>query len=152
MIDPEEPFAQLNVRLHGIDEAVVRHAPTFPSVMPALSLMVAGRVVASHMAFDRVAMHRVCCKYGIPPVSCAWLDTARVARRAWPRFARRGYGLKSVASWCGIEFEHHNAVEDARAAGRILVQAVSETGIGVDTWLSYPRVGVREPQFAGSRR
>jgi DNA polymerase III subunit epsilon len=134
-VDPGEPFSAWNVALHGIDAATVRNAPDFPAIMGTVSPLLKDMVVASHMPFDRVAIERACSKYCIPLVRCSWLDTARVARRAWPRFARKGYGLRSIASWCGIEFRHHDAVEDARTAGRILAQAIAETGIGVEKWL-----------------
>jgi DNA polymerase-3 subunit epsilon len=143
MIDPEESFAPINVMLHGIDATAVRDAPTFPMFMPKLASLLTGKVVASHMAFDRVAIQRVCSKYSVDPVRCTWLDTARVARRAWPRFAKRGYGLKSIASWCGIEFQHHNAVDDARTAGRVLVRAIVDTGIDVDEWIDSINVNGR---------
>src|ERR1017187_8838036 len=90
-VNPGEPFAALNVTLHGIDAATVQDAPDFPAVMWTLSDLLTGRVVASHMPFDRIAIERACLKYCIPSVRCSWLDTAWVARRAWPRFARKGY-------------------------------------------------------------
>jgi DNA polymerase-3 subunit epsilon len=141
LVNPEEPFAPLNVSLHGIDRTATQNAPPFPMVAPALCSLITDKVVASHMAFDKVALQRVYLKYCLPPVVCTWLDTARVSRRAWPRFARRGYGLKSIASWCGIEFQHHNALEDARVAGALLLRAISDTGVSVDDWIS--RTGAR---------
>jgi len=95
-----------------------------------------GRIVASHSSFDRVSLARVHEKYGLSPIECQWLDTARVARRAWPQFARRGYGLAPVARHGGIAFRHHDAAEDARAAGAILVLAIAETGLGISQWLT----------------
>lgn len=71
---------------------------------------------------------------GGQPFDCYWLDTARVARRAWSDFSRSGYGLKNLAAHCGITFTHHDALEDARAAGEILLRAVAETGSTVAEW------------------
>ena len=90
--------------------------------------------VASHTAFDRVAIARVFEKYQLAQPECAWLDTARVARRAWPEFSQRGYGLGNVADTLGIDFRHHDAQEDARAAGEILVCAIQATGISLSAW------------------
>jgi DNA polymerase III subunit epsilon len=135
-VNPDEPFAALNVAIHGIDAYTVQDAPDFPGVMRTVSALLTGEVVASHMPFDRIAVQRASSKYCIPPVQCSWLDTAVVARRAWPRFAKRGYGLKSVASWCGIAFRHHDAVEDAIAAGRVLSKAIVDTGYSVENWLN----------------
>jgi DNA polymerase-3 subunit epsilon len=47
----------------------------------------------------------------------------------------RGFGLGNVADKLGIKFAHHDAEEDARAAGEILVQAIQKTGITVTEWL-----------------
>ena len=35
----------------------------------------------------------------------------------------------------GIEFQHHAALEDARAAGEILLRAIVQTGLSVADWL-----------------
>jgi DNA polymerase-3 subunit epsilon len=59
-----------------------------------------------------------------------------VVRRAWPeQFARSGHGLANVANWCGLQFEHHRADEDARVAGEILLAAISSTGLRLSDWL-----------------
>ena len=134
-LDPCEPFAALNVAIHGINERTVQHAPEAKEVMRTVSAMLAGQVVASHMPFDRIALQSAFSKYQIPNIECSWLDTAVIARRAWPRFAKKGYGLKSLAAWCDIEFRHHDAVEDAITAGCILSKAIVDTGKGVEDWL-----------------
>jgi DNA polymerase-3 subunit epsilon len=123
------------VAIHGITEREVRHAPEPKEVMRTVSAMLGGQVVASHMPFDRIALQAAFFKYQISHVESSWLDTAVIARRAWPRFARKGYGLKSLATWCGIEFRHHDAVEDAVTAGRILSKAIADTGRSVEHWL-----------------
>jgi DNA polymerase-3 subunit epsilon len=56
-------------------------------------------------------------------------------RRAWPAFARKGYGLANVTKHLNIQFRHHNAKEDARAAGEVLLRAMAETGFTVEQWL-----------------
>jgi len=141
IVNPGEPFAALNVALHGINENMVANAPDFPQIIDTLAEMLTGNVVATHMPFDRIAVQSALAKYCIEPVQCSWLDTAVVARRAWPRFARRGYGLKSLAAWCGIDFRHHDAVEDAMAAGLIFTKAMADTGTSVETWMVDSSVG-----------
>jgi DNA polymerase-3 subunit epsilon len=136
IIDPGEPFAALNVALHGIDETAVANAPNFSQIIEVLSERLSGNVVASHMPFDRIAVQSALTKHCVAPFQCSWLDTASVARRAWPRFARRGYGLKSLAAWCGIDLRHHDAVEDAMAAGLIFSKAMADTGTNVEQWMA----------------
>lgn len=36
----------------------------------------------------------------------------------------------------GISFTAHDAVEDARAAGEVLLRAIRTTGIGLDAWMT----------------
>jgi DNA polymerase-3 subunit epsilon len=59
------------------------------------------------------------------------LDSARVVRRAFPD---ERYGLSHIARHLGIEFNHHDALEDARCAGEILLRAIVETHIDLDGW------------------
>jgi len=135
LINPEDYFDPLNVSIHGIDEDMVKDAPTFPKIFDSLRCIIEKQLVACHTHFDRVALSSVMEKYQLPQIDCTWLDTARVTRRAWERFSHTGYGLKNVADELGIEFNHHVAGEDARAAGEILVRAIDETGISLQDWL-----------------
>ncbi|MFV1992122.1 MAG: exonuclease domain-containing protein [Acidimicrobiales bacterium] len=141
LVNPEDYFDAFNTSIHGIEECDVVHAPRFPEVVPDLAKMLGGHIVVSHMPFDRTALIRVHDKYSLPHIDYTWLDSAAVCRRAWPQFRRRGYGLANVAEWCEIEFRHHNAEDDARAAGLVLVHAMRDTGLGVQDWLTR----VKEP-------
>lgn len=131
-VDPEDDFDEWNTAVHGITAAHVRGAPNFAAVAPLLRARVADGVVVSHTPFDRVAVERALHRYGLPPLRCTWLDSARVARRAWPQFAQSGYGLANVCAECGIHFVHHDAAEDARACGEIVLRAMQDTGFDLD--------------------
>lgn len=135
LVDPETYFDPWNVEIHGISESMVRGEPRFPAVARRLREFVGECVVASHTPFDRTACDRAHERYELQTPDWTWLDTAMVSRRAWTQFAARGYGLSNVAKHCGIEFQHHSAVEDARAAALILLKACSDTGLDVPAWL-----------------
>jgi DNA polymerase-3 subunit epsilon len=134
-IDPEDYFDGINVSIHGIDETTVRGAPTLPVIADQLFRYLDNRLAVCHTHFDRVAVLQASNKYGLRPPACVWLDSARVARRAWEQFASRGYGLESVCSFLGYEFAHHDALEDAKAAAHIVLSAIERTGIDVRDWL-----------------
>jgi DNA polymerase III subunit epsilon len=136
LVDPEDYFDMINVSIHGIDEAGVRNKPKWPTVHPLIANIIQDRVVVSHTAFDRSSLRRVSEKYHTPVDSCTWLDSAKVVRRTWPECAHKGYGLADMASKLGITFQHHDAREDARTAGEILLQAVAYSGISLVDWLS----------------
>ena len=135
LVNPEDYFDVVNVGIHGIDEQMVKEAPTFRDVFDTLAAHLAGEIVVSHTGSDRVSTSKAAEKYGVAEIRCTWLDTAKVVRRAWPEFARRGYGLANVAQRLGIDFRQHDAQEDARAAGEILVRAIAHTGRSVQDWL-----------------
>jgi DNA polymerase-3 subunit epsilon len=142
LVNPQDYFDARNVAIHGITEDSVKDAPELPALFDKLRALISGAVVAHHTQFDRTALARATKKYGLTAIECSWLDTARVVRRAWPEFARSGYGLSNVAEKFGIQFTHHAAHEDARASGEILRRAVLETGITITDWLEQVNYGI----------
>ena len=70
-----------------------------------------------------------------PKAMTHWSCRTMATRRAWTRFARKGYGLANIAAFLDIEFRHHDAVEDARAAGSVLLRAIGDTGLQIHDWL-----------------
>ena len=149
LINPQHYFHSNNVSIHGIRERDVATAPTIPQVYEQLSGLLSGQVVAHHSAFDRTAINKVCQKFELPEIACDWLDTVRVARRTWPEFAVRGYGLANVAQTLGISFKHHDAHEDARAAGEILSHALAITGLNLTDLLNRISGPTKNPTCSG---
>ena len=135
LVNPEQGFNPVNVRLHGIDETRVRDSETFPQVALRLRRLLEGGVLVSHTEFDRVALDGAMRRYGLAPIRATWLDSAMIARRAWPEKYARRWSLAVVAGSLGITFRHHDAVEDARAAGEIVLRAARHTGLDIDGWL-----------------
>jgi DNA polymerase-3 subunit epsilon len=135
LVNPKDYFDDMNVAIHGIDKDDVKHAPTFREVYQRLSGMLVGQIVAHHTGFDKTAFAQATKQARLQEVQCRWLDTAKVARRTWTEVAYRGYGLANVASMLGIDFRHHAAHEDARAAGEILIRAIRHSGMPLIDWL-----------------
>lgn len=136
LVDPHDYFDSHNVSIHGIKESMVASAPTWLEVHERLISSFTNQIVASHTPFDRTAIRRACEKASTSPMECRWLDTARVVRRTWPQFSKSGYGLSNVAAHFGISFKHHDAEEDARVAGEILLRAIQESGSSATDWCS----------------
>lgn len=133
-VDPDDDFDDFNIRIHGIEPHHVAGAPRFEVISSAMSPWLRGVPVVCHTHFDRVAILQSHGRYRLPPPDCTWLDSAKVARRAWPDVAKSGYGLANMAYRLGIEFRHHDALEDARACAKILMHAISETGFDLAEW------------------
>jgi DNA polymerase-3 subunit epsilon len=127
-VDPCEPFDPFNISIHGIDAATVAGAPSIRDLSGWLAERLDGRIVASHSRFDLDATGQALARHGLELPDCLWVDTARVARRAWPG-APDGYALDKVARRLGITLQHHDALENARTSGHVLIRAVRETDI-----------------------
>jgi DNA polymerase III subunit epsilon len=149
LVDPEDYFDDFNVAIHGIDESSVNGAPTFAHIAEELWANLQGNVVVSHTHFDRVALHQASQRHSLSLPSVTWLDSARVARRTWEDIAWKGYGLYSICEKLGYLFKHHDALEDAKAAARVLLAAIEKTGVDVDGWLKRVRQPI-DPDAAGS--
>lgn len=133
LVDPEAEFDPFNIGIHGIRPADVKGKPTIDKVIPVLTANIADNVVAHHSSFDKTAFNRAAERYNVGKLPCIWLDTVRVARTAWPEL--ENHKLATLAAEFSIVFKHHDAAEDARAAGLILTRAISETGIGLEGWI-----------------
>lgn len=134
-IDPEDFFDEMNISIHGISESTVEGAPTLPDVASRIYNYLDGRIAVCHTPFDRVAIQQACIKYNLRMPTCTWLDSARVTRRTWERFAWSGYGLANVCTSLGYQFTQHDALEDAKAAAYILLSSIEKTGIDLHGWL-----------------
>ena len=147
LVNPEDWFDPWNVSIHGIHERDVRKSPTLPEIRDELRRRLRGSVLVSHTSFDRVAFERAMTRYDLEQLQVTWLDSAKIARRAWPeRYGHGGYGLKNVATDLDISFDHHDALEDARAAAEIVLRACAAGEMDIEGWLQR----VNRPIFPSS--
>jgi DNA polymerase III subunit epsilon len=135
LIDPEDYFDEVNMSIHGIEPGMVKGKPKIPHVAGRVRAALEGTVAVCHTHFDRVAIGRAYSRYGLAPVITSWLDSARVVRRTWSDLAWSGYGLANVCRKIGYKFRHHDALEDAKAAGYVLLAALKESQQDLDHWL-----------------
>ena len=134
LVDPEDYFDDVNSSIHGIEPKMVRGQPTLPQIADRLRSMLENTVSVCHTHFDRIALGRAYTKYNLSPISTTWLDSAHVVRRTWKDLAWKGYGLANVCSKIGYEFRHHDALEDAKAAGYVLLAALRDSQQDIDHW------------------
>ena len=136
LVNPEDWFDPWNVSIHGIDDTDVRNSPTLPEARDELRARLRGSVLVSHTSFDRVAFERAMARYDLEQLQVTWLDSAKIARRAWPdRYGQCGYGLRNIARDLNISFRHDDALEDSRAAAEIVLRACAATEIDIGGWL-----------------
>lgn len=147
LVDPCDDFSEFNIRIHGITPDHVAGQPNFAHVHAAVDRYLAGRIVVAHSLFDKSALTAACQAHDRQPIAATWLDSVRVAKRAWPELA--SHRLNVLSRHLGIRHKHHDALSDARAAGMVVVKAIDHTGIALADWLKpAPPRGQKPPQPA----
>lgn len=123
LINPMTYFTSFNKRIHGITEDDVADAPTFAELWGTLESYLSNRLAVAHNAsFDMSVIRHTLDQFNLTYPEMDYLCTANISRRVWPHLAN--HKLNTVAAYHGIRFEHHHALEDARVAAEILIQAV----------------------------
>ena len=150
LVNPECDFAPAHIAVHGIHEDDLWQAPSWDKIYPEVHARLAGQIVVSHTLFDRIALERARTRFNLMELECRWLDSAKVARIAWSRFARGGYNLPSLAAHFGIAYRAHDALEDARCTGLMLLRAMEEAGLNAEEWLDRvaPRANLQKARRA----
>lgn len=136
LLDPMDHFSSFNTRIHGIKAEHVAGQPCFADVHEVVAGYLGGRTTVAHSYFDKGALSAACRMHGRAMIETSWLDSVRVAKRAWPHLV--SHRLNVLAQHLGIPLKHHDALSDARAAGMVVIKAMEHTGITLSQWQTPP--------------
>lgn len=106
-------------RIHGIGYFDLRQAPEFTEIWTIMKrLILLGDCVVIHNApFDLRHLSAVMELYSLPSFSFDYACTLAVCRNLFPEM--QSHSLNVVAERFHIDFQHHNALEDAIACAKI---------------------------------
>ncbi|GGJ88284.1 hypothetical protein GCM10007063_08510 [Lentibacillus kapialis] len=122
LINPFTHFSSFNTSIHGITADDVTDAPTFAELWPTLNNYLSNRVAVAHNAsFDMSVIRQTLNQFNLIYPEMDYLCTANISRIVWPKL--KNHKLNTVASYHGIQFEHHHALADAKVAAEILIKA-----------------------------
>lgn len=123
-VDPEMPFAPFNIELHGISPNTVRNASNFAQTWPVLMPLLVRHPMVQHSRFDEHALNAACKAHNLPLPQLSWHNSVSIARTAWPELkGNGGHGLANLKQVLDLDFHHHDAGEDARAAAMVVLRA-----------------------------
>jgi DNA polymerase-3 subunit epsilon len=120
-------FSPRCIAVHGITPNDVKDAPTWEEIWTEVLEWIDGSVLVAHNAgFDANVLVATCMLYelAVPPLDV--LCTRLIAKRSWPSL--RSHSLASMAEHLSIEFQHHDALEDAKVSARLLIEAAMKCG------------------------
>lgn len=126
LVNPECRFKRQNIEVHGITGRMVREAPTWPAVFDCIASSIDGQTIVSHTDYDWRSLNEAANRYDLRLPSLAWIDSYELARSVWPEIG--SHGLNVLTDRFRIEHKHHDALSDAEACGRVVLQALRETG------------------------
>lgn len=148
LVDPLDEFSTFNIGIHGISPEHVAGKPSFRDIHGIVAGHLTGRITVAHSGFDKGAISAASRLGGLPFIETTWLDSVRVAKRAWPQLVN--HRLNTLSSHLKIRHRHHDALSDARAAGMVVVRAIAETGIDLQGWLAKPAKPGKAPRAAST--
>lgn len=122
---PALRFNPFNIHIHGIHPEDVADASDFAGIWPELAKRLAGRIVVAHNAqFDMSVLKASLREAGLRPPAFSHCCTVSLARHAWPHLMN--HKLDTVGKYLHIQFQHHNALDDARTCAAIPMAAGRE--------------------------
>ncbi len=107
--------------IHGLTWSMLKDAPTFSDIWPAIGRFVEGAeyFIAHNASFDRRVLEACLERAALPPLRMPFLCTLKGSRRSLPLPSRR---LNVVCDYFNIPLEHHNAVSDATACAEVYLR------------------------------
>jgi len=161
LVNPGTRFDPFNIQLHGIGPDHVSDAPRFPDAWHALLPLLTRHHLVQHSSFDKRAVASACDFCGITAPDLRWSDSVVIARRAWPELkGNGGHGLANLKRTLDLQFHHHDAGEDARAAAMVVLHAERHLAMSFEQLIvpktkpRYPatqtRTGTADGPLAGS--
>ena len=116
----------LYTHIHGLSWDDVKDAPHFGRVWPELLPIFEGVdfIVAHNSSFDKRVLHACCQSFGIVPPTLPFNCTVQVARKTLGIYPAK---LSNVCRVLGIDLNHHEALSDARACAKIMIESLART-------------------------
>lgn len=120
LVDPETYFDGFNVMIHGIDEDDVVDSPTFKNIYNDITNFAKDyNLVAHSTRFDMYALADCMAKYDLPIWDNNYFCSHRISQEL--RKGLASYRLNDLVFQFELNsFEHHNALEDAKASANII--------------------------------
>lgn len=146
LLDPRDQFHAMNTRIHGIAAHHVVGQPTFADVHAVIDRHLTGTITVAHSLFDKAALAAACRMHALAEIETIWLDSVRVAKRAWPDLPNHKLG--GLARYLNVRHRHHDALSDARAAGWVILRAIEHTGLSLADWMAPTRPSGPAPRAA----
>lgn len=125
---PANRYNWFNTRIHGITREDTANVPGFADIWAELRTHLEGRIVVAHnSSFDMSVLRACLTESGLPAPMFSYCDTVKISQKVWPEL--ENHKLDTVGSFLDIDFNHHNALDDARTCAAIPIYAGAELAV-----------------------
>ncbi len=114
--------------IHGLTADDVKDAPVFADIWESSVKPFVGdfTLVAHNASFDMGVLRAALAWYELPVPRLRHFCTLSMSRRIWPEF--KYHALTALAKRFKITYNAHNALDDARTCGKLVLMAAEKTG------------------------
>lgn len=124
--------------VHGLKYEDVKFARNFGELFPEFEDIFNNSILFAHNAeFDMNVLRTLFRKYNLKTENLLYFCTLELSRQMFPMMEK--HNLKYVAEKLCFKFNHHHALEDARAAAHIYFAALKKYGERAKTMLNVMR-------------
>ncbi len=128
-------FSSICSSIHGIYHTDVYDAPSFSEIYPEILKNLNGYIVCHGASFDISCLNALISLYGLEHPRLKVLCTLKLARKFLKLPKNK---LNNLAEHFNLgDFNHHNALDDARTCGKILVNLSKEEGFDSEILSDY---------------
>lgn len=125
LINPDQHFDPMNISIHKITPHMVKDQPTFQELWPTLLPFFENKSIVAHNAsFDmsvlRYCLDRASLNYPAFNYYCTYLLSKKILAHM------PSHKLNIISNHYGITFNHHDALEDARATANVLLKLLEQ--------------------------
>ncbi|PKH52154.1 DNA polymerase III subunit epsilon [Tenacibaculum sp. Bg11-29] len=121
---PNNEYNWHNIKVHGITERHTQNMPSFNEIYPEIKKRIHGKTLVAHNeSFDRNVLTKTMRDYSIDyselNIAEKWVCTMKI-------YKAKGYKPANLNACCqqnNIQLEHHQALSDARACGKLFLIA-----------------------------
>ncbi len=120
LLRPSQPIPTEATAIHGVGDATVASAPTFPDLYHQIALLVHGRtLIVYNAAYDRRILDQTCARYRLPSLRPGAWHCAMVRYAAYVGQWNR---LRSTYCWHKLGGGDHSALGDCRATRELMTR------------------------------
>lgn len=125
LINPDQHFDPMNISIHNITPAMVKDQPTFQELWPTLLPFFENKSIVAHNASFDMSVLRYCLDHALlhyPAFEyyCTYLLSKKILTHL------PSHKLNVISNHYGITFNHHDALEDARATANVLLKLLEQ--------------------------